>query len=275
MLFIACVILGASELLVAPTPALAVSAPVITSAETAVVSGHLTFETGINPEGLATSYEIKLSCEMCQPSGYMSSAEGSFPAVEESRTTSLDLTGMQPNSYHFDVLATNSAGKAVREGEFTVPTPPPSTCQNSCENTAEVPQWYTGLSEQESAKTRAEYEAKQRQAKEQEEQKAAATRAVEAEAAKRHREEEAAEAAQRERAEDEEASPSCVVPALRGDTLRSARRALSSAHCRLGSTSRPHRHHGKLIVIRQGSRPGKHRPDGARVSLVLGVKADA
>lgn len=61
--------------------------------------------------------------------------------------------------------------------------------------------------------------------------RAAAVLAGEEAARKRRVEEAAASAAQ-------SGTPACV-PSLRGDTLTSARRALSKAHCRLGKVSRP------------------------------------
>ena len=63
---------------------------------------------------------------------------------------------------------------------------------------------------------------------------------------------------------------SCVVPPLRGDTLATARRALSAAHCRLGSVHGPARHHGTLRVTRQSARAGKRLANDARVSLWVG-----
>lgn len=64
----------------------------------------------------------------------------------------------------------------------------------------------------------------------------------------------------------------CVVPSLRGDTLTAARRALSAAHCRLGSVHGPARHSGALRVTRQSVRAGKRLPNGARVSLWVAVR---
>src|ERR1700742_2114797 len=63
---------------------------------------------------------------------------------------------------------------------------------------------------------------------------------------------------------------SCVVPPLRGDSLATARRDLSAAHCRLGSVHRPAGHHGAQRVTKQSVRAGKRLANGARVSLWLG-----
>jgi hypothetical protein len=62
----------------------------------------------------------------------------------------------------------------------------------------------------------------------------------------------------------------CVVPPLRGDTLVTARRALSTAHCRLGSVHEPARHHDALRVTRQSARAGKRLAKDTRVSLWVG-----
>jgi hypothetical protein len=62
----------------------------------------------------------------------------------------------------------------------------------------------------------------------------------------------------------------CVVPALRGKTLRAARRALANRHCALGS--RHWAHSRKLRrgrVLSQTPRPGAHRPRGAKVKVTL------
>jgi Fibronectin type III domain len=82
----------------------------------------------------------------------------------------------------------------------------------------------------------------------------------------------------------------CVVPRLRGRTLRSARRMLSHAHCSLGHVRRPHRRHqhrhrrslrsfrrrhhhrrrsGAWRIVDQSPRPGTSRHSGTPVSVSL------
>jgi hypothetical protein len=255
-------------------------APVIVSVSSGI-GGEITVGGEINPEGLETSYEIKLVCESCGPPGY-APATGQLPAVEERRTVSLNLTGINPGAYRFEVYASNTAGKAFQEGNLNVPQPPPGACPDGCSKNeqygSEVPGWYTNFSNSESAQTLKEYEAKQRQlAKEQEEAKAreAARLATEEGELKQAEERDAQEAAARERQEHEEEEtehPACHVPALKGNTLAAARRALAKAHCRLGAVHRPTHHHGTLYVSAQGAPAGKRLAHGARVMLTLGAK---
>jgi len=63
--------------------------------------------------------------------------------------------------------------------------------------------------------------------------------------------------------------PVCVVPKLKGKTLRAAKRALGSAHCRSGKVTRKFSKVKKGRVISQRPRPGKHLPAGTKVSLAL------
>jgi hypothetical protein len=110
--------------------------------------------------------------------------------------------------------------------------------------------------------------------KEQEEQKAreAASHATEEAAVLKRRQE---EAAQQAAARLREQHPVCVVPALKGDTLAAAHRALAAAHCRLGVIHRPTRPHGTLRVSRQSARTGKRLADGARVTVWIEPGATA
>ena len=65
----------------------------------------------------------------------------------------------------------------------------------------------------------------------------------------------------------------CRVPALRGDSLRRARRVLERAHCRLGTVRRPRHSHGALVVIRQGARRGRTLAGGTQIAVTLGPPA--
>jgi beta-lactam-binding protein with PASTA domain len=63
----------------------------------------------------------------------------------------------------------------------------------------------------------------------------------------------------------------CVVPNLRGKTLRTAKKAPSRAHCKLGKVRKKRaarRYRGK--VISQSPRRGTVKPAGAKVSVVVG-----
>ena len=66
---------------------------------------------------------------------------------------------------------------------------------------------------------------------------------------------------------------SCLVPSLKGDTLRAARRALARAHCRLGRVSEPRTRGARLVVTRQGRHAGAVLSDEAAISIKLGRPA--
>ena len=265
----ACVILSAAALLAAPALAAEGKPPVIVSTGWGV-GGEV--EAEINPEGLETSYEIKLECQICGPAGYSPSV-GQLPAVSEARTVSLNLTGIQPGSYWFDVLATSSAGEAFRRSELKVLPIPPGACPYGCHTNkpyeAEVSEASRESAARIAAIISAEVEAKRRQqAREHEEQKAneaAASYAAEVAALKKREEEEAAD----------KPTPICTVPSLRGDTLRAARRTLTKAHCRLGRVHRPAHPAKTLLIVRQDLRRGTKLPGGAAVAVTLGLTSRA
>lgn len=61
----------------------------------------------------------------------------------------------------------------------------------------------------------------------------------------------------------------CVVPKLKGRTLKAAKRALNGARCRLGKVRRARSPRRSGTVIRQSVRAGKRLPAGAKVGVVL------
>jgi hypothetical protein len=62
----------------------------------------------------------------------------------------------------------------------------------------------------------------------------------------------------------------CVVPKLKGKTLKSAKRSLKSRHCRLGKVKKAFSSKVKKgRVISQKPKPGKRLRNGAKVNLVL------
>lgn len=62
----------------------------------------------------------------------------------------------------------------------------------------------------------------------------------------------------------------CVVPRLKGLTLRKARSRLSRANCRLGKVRhRRSRHAKRGTVVRQSARAGRHLAAGSRVAVWL------
>jgi beta-lactam-binding protein with PASTA domain len=64
-------------------------------------------------------------------------------------------------------------------------------------------------------------------------------------------------------------SPACVVPALKGQTLPAARRALERAHCKLGGVKKRGHHRGTRHVASQSPRPGTHLRSGGAVGVTL------
>ena len=107
-------------------------------------------------------------------------------------------------------------------------------------------------------------EREEREAKAAEEKKAGEERQQreETEHAKAQHEGEAGQAG-------EAGTTQCVVPALKGDTLTQARRALRAAHCKLGHVTWPPRGHGRHVVRRQGLRVGSKHPAGTAVAVTL------
>ncbi len=254
--------------------------------------GQSTLQATIDPEGLETTYTLSA----CEPqAAQCQKTEGTLPADNETHRVSIQLTGLQRGiAYQLDIHAQSSAGETNWTGELMLPTLPPSPCPSGgCPPPPlpEIPPWsrpegsysgepYETTLSQETIEQIAKYgeeapaREQQRLTKEQEEQQA--KEAAEQHATElKHTEEQAAEAAarQREEREEEEAEhPACRVPALKGDTLASARRALRRAHCRLGAIHQPAHHHGTLYVSAQGAPAGEQLAHGARVVLWCGAK---
>jgi hypothetical protein len=286
-LMLACAILAALVLPATPVLAAEGKRPVIVSMG-AGIGGEVTVSAHINPEGLETTYEIGLECGPGEPvpcdSMPNQRAEGHLAGDYEVHEVSLTLTGLQPGTYWFGVRASNTAGEAFRSSHIlNIPEVPPGACPDGCSNNepykAEISKASIEFAEHQAATLFAEAEAKRHQTKEQEEQKKAAEMAArdateEAEL-KQAEEREAQEATARERTEREEAEaehPACRVPALKGDTLTAASRALRRAHCRLGPVHRPAHYRGTMYVSAQDAPAGKRLAHGARVALTLGAK---
>jgi len=277
------VILSAAALL--PVPALAAEGkPPVIESMGAGIGGEITVSAHIDPEGLETTYEIKLECGPGEPVPCDSipneRSEGRLATGYEVHEVSLTLTGLQPGTYWFGAHARNSVGETSWSSDILT-VPPPSPCPDGCptppiyeskqsQGAAEATKAYAEM-----AAARAE-EKRHQEALEREESKAreAALHASE-EAADKHRaEEEAAASKHLEEEEQKEATAAreantCVVPALRGDTLNAARHALAKARCRLGKVIRPANNHSPLIVTRQSPRHGKRLPRGSAVAVTL------
>jgi beta-lactam-binding protein with PASTA domain len=65
------------------------------------------------------------------------------------------------------------------------------------------------------------------------------------------------------------APPACVVPKLKGKTLKAAKRMLTKAHCKPGRITKKFSRVKKGRVISQKPKPGKHLAAGAKVNLVV------
>ncbi len=116
----------------------------------------------------------------------------------------------------------------------------------------------------------------QRAAKEAAEREGKAQEAREHEAKEREARE-ARERAEQERAIAQSRLAHCVVPMLKGDTLRAARKALRKANCKLGKVSRPSKHtrpSPPLVVRSQSVPPGRRLTKGSAVAVKLGVAPD-
>jgi len=62
----------------------------------------------------------------------------------------------------------------------------------------------------------------------------------------------------------------CVVPNLHHQSLAQAKKLLGRHHCALGRVTRPRQNHsGRLVVVKQSPRSGSRRPGGTRVALTL------
>jgi hypothetical protein len=198
----------------------------------------VTVSAHINPEGLETTYEIKLECGTGEPvpcdSIPSERREGRLAADYEVHEVSLTLTGLQPGTYWFGVRASNTAGETSRSSDIlTIPTPTsPFPEGTSGGGIVEAP--YIGADSGQLKEIAIREEEQRIKAKEEEEQKARELTARPASEQKHTEEQQPAAPAQTEH-------PTCRVPALKGDTLAAARRALAKAHCRLGALHRPAR----------------------------------
>jgi hypothetical protein len=253
--------------------------PTITGVTASKVYEHeATLEAQINPSGSETTYEIWLECQSshepfwpCEPIADSQRISGRLAAGNEAKTVAHGLIGLQEGShYWFGVTATNAAGATEnRSNIFIVGVVPPGACPNGCSTgeqyRSEVPQWSTEQLNAESAQTVREYEARQRQAARELEEKhamEAAVRAVEEAALKQREDEELA-------TETARLYPPCIVPSLKGKTLRAARRALHAAHCRLGKVSQPPHRRRALTVTHQAPARGVRLAHEGAVMVTL------
>jgi hypothetical protein len=227
------------------------------------VGAEITIDAKINPEGLETSYEIGLECSPCGHGDQW--AAGTLPAVHETREVKLALTGLQARRrYWFDVRAVNPDGETSRRGE-TIEIP---------ESSSPFPEGTGGsgiVSDPPSEAIINELRAigireEERRTKEQEEQKARELVAPLPSELEHDEEQPPAAASMGIRL------PACLVPAIKGDTLTTARRVLARVHCGLGVVHRSAHYHGTLYIRAQGVPAGKHLIYGTRITLWVGAK---
>jgi len=230
-------------------------------------SGQETIEAQIDPESFETVWTITVDCpdqRRCQ------TMEGRLPADDESHTVTVVVTGLETDTrYEYMVEASSLAGATSLSGAFES-IPPGAAPEGIKDEEAYTPPESPWAKQ--SGNEAAAGAVREQREKEQEEEKAreaAANRADEEAAVKRQEE----EAAQRPAADRQE-QPKCVVPALKGDTLAAARRALVAAHCRLGVVHRAVHHHGRLRVTKQSARVRERLVDNARVALWIGPASD-
>lgn len=246
-----------------PPPGAQSGPPVIESVGSGV-GGEVTLSAHINPDGLETSYEIGLECLPCQPDDQW--AKGTLPAVDESRTVTLTLTGVQPGRHWFAVRARNADGEESRRSEALEIPPPQEPFPKGTGGGGIVQGTPPSEAEVNELKAIAVREEEQRaKDKEQEEQKAKELNTRPASELEHTDEQPPVVPTQTE-------PPACLVPALKGDTLTAARRELAKAHCRLGTVHQSAHHHGTLRVSAQGAPAGEQLADGARVTLWVGAK---
>ena len=231
-----------------------------------VTETSATLEAEIDPEGAETSWEIYLECqspvseEPCEPvAGGPERHAGTIPAIIGTELVQAEVRGLRPGyHYKYSVLAANPAGKEGWVGNGLV------TCSSpgGCGQPVEFGQAYWNLEGAERAaregpRIEAELEAKKRS---EEEERMAHEAKLREEGERAGR-----EAAERERVAH---NTVCVVPELGGDTLTRARKLLRRAHCKLGKVIRPAAR-GRLVVDRQGDRPGRRLAKGSAVSVKL------
>jgi len=232
-----------------------------------LAAGEITEDTAvlearINPGGNETTYELWIAClgahgvdPPCEPSRVYGEGKVAPPIAEHA--LSIKVTGLRPGySYAYWIVVANSYGTAEsRHRGFE--TAPYGACRTGCPYVSEVPEWFERLSEEESAQTLREYEAKH----------AVELESLHRQEAERQHEIEAlaaSEAADLSRQREEEARSRAAAGAwLNAETLtvRGGDTAIAKLEC-LGTASC----HGHLRLTAKS--PGDSR-DGKRNSDVL------
>lgn len=225
-----------------------------------VTMAGVALEAQINPQGNETSYQFLIVWRALKPlergeplPGEAPAQEGHIGAGASDVTVSAFLSGLQPGyTYWYQVVAT-SLGNNTRSDTTALPYFNPDW-------------YYTGHEEG------PPYRPSDRAGCADESGALAALETVREQRAKEAKE--AEEEALKQRAEEHHyaglPANGCKVPGVKGETLRTARRAIDHAHCRLGRVRRPSHYRGVLIVTGQAPHRGLTLRNGALVTLVLG-----
>jgi hypothetical protein len=284
---VVCAIASGALALCSPQ-ALATEAPPRIDATTVtnVAEHSATIEVQINPQAGETNVEIWTIGQDAHPPSR--DAERMAGGVQQQCATiasgaidqvaSLSLTNLQPGyAYWYEVKAANKSGETKGKSPYWF----------GFHTNASYPEGFVPNFPYEPRITCAELKSAEEQGRqtfrEAQERRAAEKRLAEQQERERR---EAAEAAERKRVEEAQAAARaqptakpqvsmllrCVVPTLKGDTLRAARRAIISHHCRVGKIRRPRHHRGALVVTAQSPKHGRKLADGAAIALTLGAR---
>jgi hypothetical protein len=234
-------------------------------------------EAQINPENSATTYEFVIVQQLRDPEDPSERGEpapeglravgGPVPAGAGDVTVSGLVTGLERGyTYWYEVVASNLAGETRSDGDSWFSYYYAGGFPDGLPGVPYRPTSLSGcvreLTQQEADRYAAQAEAeRQQRAREHEELLAreAAIKYASEEATLRRREEEAARHVS-----------SCVVPALTGDTLSAARRAIRRAHCRLGEVREPRHDRGTLVVVGQSHRHGERLAGETVIAVTMG-----
>jgi hypothetical protein len=255
---------GAAALTACETPSPTIGEVTLKEATMAGVA----LEAQINPEGSEATYEFlirqwraRYASEQGEPTpGAMPEQGGRIGATDTYVTVSTFLSGLQPGyTYWYEVVATNLGGEGRSSATPFAYFNPDWNSNGFLPGPVSIAPNRTGCEREYGDIASAIVVREQRE--------------IEAAAAAKAKEEAAASRRHAEEPSDVAAGPteSCVVPNLKGDSLRAAKVALSRSHCRLGRVRRPRHHHGALVVT--GQRPihgTKLSTGGSTITLTLG-----
>ncbi len=239
-----------------------------------------TVDVLMNPQRVRTLYAIELVWQTSSNLNYNVFAEhviggvqvtnGEIPAGSGPVTVSATFDELSTGIvYFYRVYAYNSVASETGEGTsysfgFGRADPWTEGTEPYLPEESRRPLYFILLDEAESARTIREYE-QHELAVQREEEQARQHRLAELAAVQQFNEEAAARYAKEHAA----GTPRCVAPALRGDSLHNAKRALTKAGCALGHVRWLHRS-GPVVVLQQSLARGQSRPLGAAIAVTVG-----